>query len=247
MTTLAVIHKKSVWKKLLILGRHDLKHIFRDQILTVLFLLPGFMIVLLVLGLPPLTPAFPEISKYYPVITAVACIATAVTPSYVISFIMLDEKDEGVFSVLRVTPISTFGFLAYRLSFVLVFGFIASLLTMLLTHLMEVHFLVAVALSFLVALAAPLVTLCIVTYASNKIEGITFLKGINFISMLPVIGFFAAPFWHIPLALIPVYWTYQAFDATVSVPDFVLFYTISLLVHIGLIAWLFRQFMKRVF
>jgi fluoroquinolone transport system permease protein len=247
MTTSAVIHKKSVWKKLFILGQHDLKHIFRDQILTVLFLLPVFMIVLLVLGLPPLIQTFPEITKYYSIITAVACIATAVTPTYVISFIMLDEKDEGMFPVLRVTPISTFGFLAYRLSFVLVFGFIASLLTMLLTRLMEVNIMTAVLLSFVVALAAPLVTLIIITYAGNKIEGITFLKGINFISMLPVIGFFAAPVWHIPLALIPVYWTYRAFDTTVSVPDFVLFYTISLLVHTGFILWLFRQFMKRVF
>ena len=247
MNTSAVVHKKPVWKKLLVLGQHDLKHIFRDQILTVLFLLPVFMIVLLVFGLPPLTRGFPAIVPYYSVITAVACMAAAITPSYVISFIMLDEKDESLFSALRVTPVSAFGFLAYRLSFVLLFGFIASLLTILFTQLIAISLFMTAGLSLLVALAAPLVTLCIVTYASNKIEGITFLKGINFVLMLPVNGFFAAPIWHIPLACIPVYWTYRAFDTTTSAPDFALFYTISLLVHAGLIVWLFRQFMKKIF
>ncbi len=243
----AVLHKKTIWEKTLVLARHDLKHIFRDQILTILFLIPILLIVLLVLGLPPLTRAFPEIQPFYPVITAVACLATAVTPSYVISFIMLDEKDEGLFNVFRVSPISTFGFLAYRLTFVLVFGFIVSLLTLLLTHLLSVHFLMKVGLSFLVALVAPLVTLCIITFANNKIEGLTFLKGINFIAMLPVISFFAAPYWQVPLSLIPLYWTYKAFDATASISAFTMFYAISLLIHTGLIAWLFQRFMKKVF
>lgn len=247
MNTSTVIQKKSIRKKLLILGQHDLKHIFRDQILTVMFLLPVIMILLLILGLPPLTRAFPVLEAYYAVIMAVACMTTAVTPSYVISFIMLDEKDESLFNVLRVTPVSTFGFLAYRLSFVLLFGFIASLLTILLTQLIAISLFKAVLLSILVAFTAPVVTLCIVTYARNKIEGITFLKGINFVIMLPAIGFFAAPLWQIPLALIPVYWTYQAFDTTTSLSAFALFYILSLVIHIGLIMWLFRQFMRKVF
>jgi fluoroquinolone transport system permease protein len=116
-------HQKSVqMKKIVILISADLRQIFRDKTLTVFLFGPIGLIVLVRLFVPYLTAQYPVVEHYHPMIMMFAGIQTAISFGFIISFIILDEKDENVLQVIRVLPISPFYFLLYRLLFATAFS-----------------------------------------------------------------------------------------------------------------------------
>lgn len=233
--------------KIIALSINDVKNIFRDRTLTIIFLMPVIIILLLRLVIPPLINKFPVLADYYTVIVALFCAATAVSPAFIVSFIMLDEKDENVLQVIRVMPLSPRVFVLYRILFIFLFGFIFSLLTIQFSALENFTLTAVVSVSVLFAMLAPTTALLIITFARNKIEGITLLKGINFIMMLPLLFFFVKSSWTVLLGVIPVYWTYQLFYAIVHSSSYGLYGLVSILLHAIFLAVLYKQFRKRVY
>ena len=84
--------------------RNDLKLIFRDPVLYVMFIVPLLFILLLRFGLPPLFEVMTVLVSYKMVILASICLVTAMFPAFIFSFIMLDEKDLEVMAAIRVLP-----------------------------------------------------------------------------------------------------------------------------------------------
>jgi len=86
--------------------------------------------------------------------------------------------------------------------------------------------------------------LIVVTFAKNKIEGVTMLKGINMGLALPLVAFLVTSPWTKLLALIPVYWIYQAFDLSAN-------FWLSTCVGVAylglLIIVIFKRFKNKVF
>ena len=233
-------------KKLWILSLNDLRNIVRDKILLILFMVPMLNIACLYYLLPVVVEKFPVLGAYTSVVLAVFCSVTAVTPAYVISFIMLDEKDENLLTVMRVMPISPLYFIFYRMGFTVLFGFAGVLLT-LLCFAGDHPVPVLLGLSLLFALMAPIATLGIVTFANNKVEGVTMLKGINFMMMLPLLAFFISSSWKFVLGIIPVYWTYLIFQSLNEPLHFATYFSIGLAMHTLLLAVLYRWFSRKVF
>ena len=113
---------------------NDLRLIFRDPVLYVMFFVPLLLIILLRFGLPPLIQLLPVLASYKMVILASICLVTAMFPAFIFSFIMLDEKDLEVLAAIRVLPVSSSVFILYRLLFISLFSLFFNLLILILSN-----------------------------------------------------------------------------------------------------------------
>ena len=241
-------HQKCVsMKKTLSLIKADLRQIFRDKTLTVFLFGPIVIIVLLKLFVPLITAQYPIIKSYHPIIMMFAGIQTAISFGFIISFIILDEKDENVFQVIRVLPISPFYFILYRLLFATVFSSFGAFLMINLSGIVYPGLINSVLLSVQYGLTAPFITLIIATYAKNKIEGMAFLKGVDLILLLPLLSFIIDGNFTYIFSIIPAFWTYSLFRVSIYGGNILAFFSIGLIVYSTAIALLFIQFKRVVF
>ncbi|MDQ3393654.1 MAG: hypothetical protein M3512_06015 [Bacteroidota bacterium] len=233
-------------RKILALSYHDFKIIFRDKVLMVILFIPLLMGAILLWGVTPLMKELSIAQEYYPLIVGLFSVVSAISPAYIISFIMLDEKDEGVLTVMRTMPLPPLHFIAYRILFVLVFGFLTALFILTVSALSLAIikiFLIAVHISFI----APIVAVAIITYSKNKIEGLTFLKGINFLSILPILSFFSGTIGKVLFSIIPTFWVFHAIMHFNSNAHLFLYLIVGTLICIMILWFLISEFRKKVF
>jgi len=223
---------------------NDLKNIFRDKTLTLIFVVPVIIICLLRFGIPILAKELPLIIDYYQIIIAVFATLCACFPAFLISFIMMDEKDEDIVTVLRIMPFSYSRLIIYRLFFLFILGFIFSFFTILFSNLIVVKFFNLLLLSFLCSLISPISALFAVTFAKNKIECTVFLKALGFVLFIPIASYFIDSPLNYIFGIFPVFWTFQSFIFSSS--NFYLFISIGLIFHFILIYIFFSQFKKRI-
>jgi hypothetical protein len=241
-------YQKSIrMKKIASLIQTDLRQIFRDKTLTVFLFTPVLLIIFVRLFVPYITQVYPAIEPFHPMVMMFAGIQTAIMFGFIVSFILLEEKDEYVLQVIRVLPISPFHFILYRLLFATLFSALGAFLMINLGGIAYPGLLNSLLLSFQYGLTAPFITLIIATYAKNKIEGMAFFKGIDLILLLPMLSFFLAGNIKYVFSVIPAYWTYNLFNASLTQGNTVSFFLVGLFVYSAVITVLFFQFKKRIF
>jgi fluoroquinolone transport system permease protein len=116
--------------KYLSILKGDFKNILRDPTLLLMLFVPFLILFVVRFGVPLLEIQFPLINNYYKEIVSLFALLSAVIPGFVVSFILLDEKDLHLFPVINITPVALSGFLISRLGFMLIFGFLSSLLSL---------------------------------------------------------------------------------------------------------------------
>ena len=190
----------------------DIKNTKRDPTLMVLMFLPLIIIGAVRYGLPVLSEFLPDIVNYNYVIVAFFCILVSAFPAFVVSFIMLSEKDEKLIPAFLVTPIRSYGYLLSRTLFILLFGFLNSLLLLLLNGLVQFKWDSLFIVSLMSALTAPGIVFFTVAFARNKIEGVTLMKLMNVSLVLPVLSLFLNHSVRWLLGVFPAFWVFQAVD-----------------------------------
>jgi len=234
--------------KLVALTINDFRSIFRDDFLKYFFLaVPLLFILILVVAIPILMKEFPVISDYTHIILSFFALELPMIIGFVISFMMLDEKDYRVFTVLRVMPVSLFQFLFYRLFFAVFFTFLFVFIMLYFNNLHHIPVDVILLNSLIFALITPVVVLLEVTYASNKVTGFTIFKGLNFILMLPVVSFFVNSEWNRVIGVIPTYWSLNSLVHFINQDPFTTDAIISIIYSIVLIVLLSFLFKRKVF
>ncbi len=194
----------------------DSKNIKRDPTLSLLFFMPFAIIFIIRIGLPLLSSYFPAISDFYLEIISFFALLNCVFPGFILSFILLDEKDLNLFPVLNTTPVTISGFLAVRITFLAIYGFACSLAVLFFNGLLHFPFLKLLMTSLLCALNTPIIILIISTKAKNKIEGLTLLKVANIVLLIPLLIFFVNSPWEILMAIFPAFWVYHFIEPTES-------------------------------
>ncbi len=208
--------------------RNDLKLIFRDPVLYVMFIVPLLFILLLRFGLPPLFEVMPVLVSYKMVILASICLVTAMFPAFIFSFIMLDEKDLEVMAAIRVLPVSSSVFILYRLLFISLFSFFFNLLILVLSNQTEWSIGKMLLVSVPVAMVSPVSCLIITAFSSNKIIGTTWMKGLNFLFMIPVLTYIFEGSWEYILGILPYYWIFKIYDPGFQILPFTFNYAVGL-------------------
>jgi fluoroquinolone transport system permease protein len=234
-------------KRILVLAIGDFKHIFRDKTLLVFLTTPLTLLLFVRLFVPYITGVYPLLKDYHPLVMMFACLQTAIMFGFITSFLILEEKDENVLQAIRVLPISSSFFIAYRLLFATSFSFLGALFMVLWGGLTSLGFIDAILLSVQYSLAAPLITLIIATYAKNKIEGMAFFKGIDLLLIIPILSLFLTGAVRYVFGFIPVFWTYQLYDIALKGEPITAVFLIGMAIYLVVIYFLFSQFKKRVF
>jgi hypothetical protein len=231
-------------KLLFILSQQDLRTTFRDPIFKGLLFFPLLAFVFIRWLLPVIIERFPILLPYHTVILMWACMQSATMFGFIYGFLFLDEKEENLFQVLRIVPISTFQLLSSRL----LVGFVVSSFTnFLLLHTGGIgHFKgwqeVFLALQF--SLLAPLIALLLGTFSRNKVEGLAQMKIVNICLNLPALIYFLPSPWLHFTAIFPSYWSFRSLEAADSGGNFLLFLTLGTVYYLIILYTLNRRFSK---
>ncbi|TVQ16722.1 MAG: hypothetical protein EA361_03680 [Bacteroidetes bacterium] len=193
--------------------RTDLKNIIRDPSLVLICFVPFIMLALLYFGYPPLLSAWPEAAQYSGLGLAMFCITGSVMPGIAIAFAMLDEKDQHLQQVLQILPVSFRHITLLRLTITFLFGFVSALLMLTFSGIISYTITQTLLLAMLTAAIAPLMAIIPAFYASNKIEGATLSKLLNFLIMIPIPAFLFPGTWSWFMMIFPSWWIYFAFES----------------------------------
>src|SRR5690554_6030134 len=127
-------------KRVLALAGGDFKNIVRDPVLFIITLIPVFFVLLVRFGLPAarvlLLPYF-DLSEHYAFIMSFLIFMTPAMYGTVLGFVLLDERDENILTVISVTPLMKPGYIAYRLLSPAVISFIFSYSVIILSGLVK--------------------------------------------------------------------------------------------------------------
>lgn len=239
-------------RKILYLGYIDIKNLQRDTFLIGMLLYP-LLIAIMIRYLVPyvhqwaLETYFLDITDYYPLIAAFAVVVNPIMFGIVSGFPLLDERDEGVLMALKITPLPQEWYLVYRITTPMIVSIAYTFAIIPIIDLVSINPFYLIGSSILLGLEAPLLALFIGTFASNKVEGIAYLKGMGIVLLAPLLGYFIDSWWQYLFAVIPTYWPIKAVVESINNNPYAWFYIgVGIGLHILLLYLLQRRFKTRI-
>lgn len=104
----------------------------------------------------------------------------------ILSFLILEEKDDNINSYIFVTPVGYNGYIFARLILPSIFALLLSVIVLMLFKLTNINMLLGISMAILSILYALASTLIVVSSAKNKVEGLALVKltGMTFLGVL---------------------------------------------------------------
>jgi hypothetical protein len=199
--------------RLLVLSLGDLRSTFRDPVFKILLFFPFMSFVLIRWGLPEILQRYPVVEPYREVILMWACLQSAIMFGFIYGFLFLEEKEENIWQVLRILPVSGLKLVFARLLIGLIISTLVNLCLIHFGKIIQISLAKEVLLSLQFSLAAPFIALLLGAFAQNRIEGLAQMKIINLLLMLPALIYFIPSAWvHLLTAFIPTYWSYRSLE-----------------------------------
>jgi fluoroquinolone transport system permease protein len=144
-----------------------------------------------------------------------------------------------------VTPLPLNGYLLYRISFPIILGFITTLIGYPLIGLIPIAPLDLCVIALLGSLSGPLVALFLAAFAENKVAGLTLVKMLNGITLLPLVAYFIQGDLQLLVGVVPTYWPLKIFWLVAAGHNYWV-YIVAGLVANGLALWLFMRRFERL-
>jgi len=225
----------------------DLRNIVRDRLLLyTAFLIPVIIIIFTRLVIPWLSENIMPLQNYYPLLFMLMAITIPMMFGFVTGFLIMDERDENLLTVLRVMPISRSAYLIYRMAFMSVLSFIYILLFPALTGLIDISLFDYLPIAVLLALFTPVMGLIANIVANNKVQAFAVFKMLGGVFFLPLFAFFINNDLKYVFGIIPNFWTFMALDKLLNTgTQDVVFLGIGFISHLTLLTLLFYLFNKK--
>jgi hypothetical protein len=227
--------------------RNDIRNILRDRLLLyTAFLIPLIIIIFTRLVIPWLSENIVPLQQYYGVLFMLMVTTVPMMFGFVTGFLIMDERDENLLTVLRVMPISRNTYLIYRMAFISILSFVYILLFPVFTGLIDISILDYLPIGVLLALFTPVMGLVANIVANNKVQAFAVFKTLGGVFFLPLFAFFIHNDFKYILGVIPNFWTFMALDKilTTGQQDYV-FLGIGFVFHLILLGILFYLFNKK--
>jgi len=226
---------------------NDLRNIVRDRLLLyTAFLIPLLIIIFTRLVIPWLSENIIPLQLYYPLLFMLIVITIPMMFGFVTGFLIMDERDENLLTVLRVMPISRSAYLIYRMAFMSVLSFIYILLFPALTGLIDISLFNYLPIAVLLALFTPVMGLIANIVANNKVQAFAVFKMLGGVFFLPLFAFFINNDLKYIFGVIPNFWTFMALDKLLNTgSQDVVFLGIGFIYHLVFLALLFYLFNKK--
>ena len=230
------------------LMKNDLKNIFRDRFLVYATIIaPIIFVVIGRLAFPWITENYyPNLVFLYPAFFMLFVIFIPMIFGFVTGFLIMDERDENLLTVLRVMPISRSSYLFYRMLLMIILSFIFVTLFPWLTGLIEVSFWNYLPIAALFAVFTPLLGLVVNIIATNKIQAFALFKTLGGAFMLPIFALGVEGWLQYAFSPIPNFWTFMALEHLLeNGTNNFLFIGIGFAYHFAILAVLFHLFNKK--
>ena len=225
--------------------KNDLKLIFRDKSLMMMFFVPVLIMLFLRFGVPELTALAPVLPGYYWLIISSLISVAAALPAFLIGFLILDEKDENLYAVFQVLPLPQNFILKWRVLFTVLLGFMFSFFIITLNGLIQFNLIQTVLIALQFSLIPPLLALSIVLIAKNKIEAAAVYKALSIFLILPAAAFFIRSDWRFAFGVIPFFWSYNSVRMISEMFYFLINFVVSFSFHGALLVLIYRFYLRR--
>lgn len=230
-----------------IIWLNDLKSIVRDRTVGVLLFVPLIFLALLRVGVPLLERQWPALGDHHAVLLGLFCVIVGMFPAFMMAFVMVDERDQGLVSAFRVLPLSPAKFLWSRITMVVVLGLLYPLLLTLGAGMGSYGPGRALALAVLCAAGGAAAMLIAVSLAKNKIECLTTFKALFVLAAIGATGGLGSfEGWNRAPGILPTYWVFAAFDAD-GAKDFLSAVTAAALLYALFVLIFYRLCRRNLF
>lgn len=223
----------------------DIKNIFRDRSLVFIVFVPIIFLILLRLTPPVYEPYAAILKEYRSHILAFFCVLTSGLYGFILSFIMLDEKDQGIIPLLKVLPVPAGRLMYMRSALIFAFSLLSNCILVFFSGMATYSFAEGFLLSFTSSFAGPISAFLITSLANNKIEGLTYFKLFNLVLLAPIAGLFIQSKLSLLVGIIPFYWVYAGFTES-SVLSLNYLILIGLLYNLFILWGVVKLYVKRL-
>jgi fluoroquinolone transport system permease protein len=227
----------------------DVRNVNRDSLLRLMLLYPWLLAGLLRWVIPFLAEGFADrfdARPYYGMLTSF--FGTMLMPQlfgYVIGFMLLDERDDGTLTALRVTPLSLERYLLYKLVTPVVVSVVAVYIFIPVVDLVTVPYAPLLPIALVAAVEAPIFALLLASLAGNKVQGLAVMKGLSLVLVTPILAYFTPAPWQWLFGLVPTFWPVKAFWQALAGEPWWPTVLIGLVIH-AVVLWLLLRHFQRV-
>lgn len=194
----------------------ELKKWMRDPLMTFMLFYPLFFGVVGRYLLPMIADASGfQLARFADLILVILTLLTPQMFGALIGFSILDDRDDHILTSIKVTPLTVFQFLSFRVVLVLFLTFIACSFVMWFSNIWALTWGQIFTISFLASLSAPLTGFFINALAQNKIEGFAMVKGSGAILLFPMIAIFIFDKKELFFSFAPGFWPAKAISSIV--------------------------------
>ncbi len=200
----------------LTLAKNDFKNIVRDRFLiyaTIVFPLMIIMISRIIKHW--IADSYPAIEGAFPLLFLLFLLTIPFIFAFISAFLIIDERDEHLLTILRVMPISRNTYLIYRMLFVSLLAFVFILIFPNASGLIDntqFSFINYIPSAVLLAFLTPFATLLVATFATNKVQAFAIFKLGGTVFFLPLVAFFTDSIVRWVFGLVPNFWAFMALD-----------------------------------
>ncbi len=225
----------------------DMRNIIRDRMLLYsAFLFPVVLIIICRLILPWISENVSDLTGYYSLLFMMFSIIFPMIFGFIIAFLIMDERDEHLLTVLRVMPISRSTYLIYRMVLIIGLCFIFVFTFPVLSGLIDISLLDYLPIAILLSIFAPVLALIVNNLANNKIQAFAIFKMLGSVFFLPLFALFIAEDWKYILGIIPNFWTFMALDSILTTgSQDIGFLGVGFVTHLALLGVLFYLFNRK--
>lgn len=233
---------------ILTLVKGDIKNIKRDLILFAT-IFGGFgMALFLRFVIPIVSKTLLEkvefnLSPYYPLIIGVALLIIPMLIGVMTGFMLLENKEEGMFSYYSITPLGKEKYILYRLALPILLNLIISMFTLYFSNLIEIEIFKGTLLILMASLEGVILALVLVNFCQNRVDGLALSKVIGFFFIIPVIDRCIDFKFNFILGISPTYWVPKGIQLADS-SKFYLIIILGFLIHILFAVILYRRLNK---
>jgi len=254
--------------------KFEMKNILRDKMTLVMLIYPIIMLFVTIFLLPALLDGIESATALKSTIVAIIVILAglgAFIGGALLAFLLLDHKDEHIFSSISVTSFSISGYVKFKIAYVYLLSVISTLVLIWGTQIFAgskyivdiggvlfnpfsgLTVFKTIVYSIVMNLYMPVLGLFIAAKAKNKIEGFAYLKASGLFVAVPAL-LLIGPFrlgWQYFLGVLPNFWASKALLTAVypALSDglpFTVAIIIGIIYSVILIRLFFKNFLKSI-
>jgi fluoroquinolone transport system permease protein len=147
-----------------------------------------------------------DLAAYNVLIGSALVLITPMMFGVVIGFLLLDQKDDGTLTALRVTPLTARGYLAYRITVPVALSILMTPVVLITSGFSQLTIGEQLVAGMAAAPLAPAFALFLAAFARNKVQGFALMKAAGVINWPPIMAWFVNSNWQLAFGLCPTYW-----------------------------------------